>query len=238
MGWIQEMVAFAHAKMTPDVREHLWRRGVSDSQIDSFEIGILPGARPPEEVESSPRFAAWWRVHHAQFKNALVFPLTSTLGIIHGLQFRDLDPKTRGYLDYFESKEEPAFFGLSQAMPSVWSTETIWLVEGVFDLCPIQRHVPNVVSTIHAGISNQLKRVLHRVVRTVFIAYDMDVTGRKVSYDLARDLKDQFEIRVVKFPRVVLATGSKTKDPNDLWSAWGDESLGACIKRLSASADI
>lgn len=231
MTWIEDLATSAHAGMSPSVREHLWRRGVSDAQIDGFQMGCLAGARLPESVDCSPRFRAWWGTHRSRFHNALVFPLTSTLGAIHGLQFRDLNPKVRGYLDYYEHKEEPAFFGLAHAMPGVWASEEIWLVEGVFDLCPLQRHVPNVVSTIHAGVSKQLARVLHRIARTLVVAYDMDSTGLKVAYDLARDMKGLFDVVVLKFPRVRLATGAPAKDPNDLWSAWGDAALGAFLQR-------
>lgn len=231
MTWLDALVEHAHGGMTPDVREQLWQRGVTDAQIDGFQIGCLTGAKIRPGIEVSPRFHAWWATHSAQFGDALVFPLTSTLGVVHGLQFRDLQPKVRGYLDYFEVKEEPAFFGLAQAMPSVWETERVWLVEGVFDLCPLQRHVPNVISTMHAGVSKQLARVLRRIARTLLIAYDMDSTGLSVSYDLARDLKDLFEVVIVKFPRVRLATGGIAKDPNELWSAWGDSGLGAFLQR-------
>lgn len=234
MSWLIDLVNAARANLSPEARELLWRRGVSDDQIDTFEMGLLPGARLPEGPEWPSRFVGWWAAHRKSFQNALVFPLTSTMGTIHGLQFRDIEPKVKGYLDYFECKEEPAFFGLAQALPSVWDTETIWLVEGVFDLCSIQRHVPNVVSTMHAGISSQLRRALRRFARTLIVAYDMDSTGRKVSYDLARELKDQFDVKIVSFPRVPLGLeGRKAKDPNELWLAWGDKPLGAFIQRWS-----
>jgi DNA primase len=229
-----EMVGTAHAQMVAESREALWRRGVSDEQIDAFDIGILPGARLPTGLGCDPRFVTWWSAHRKQFKDPLVFPLTSTLGVVLGLQFRDREPKIKGYLDYFESKEEPAFFGLAQAMASVWETEEVWLVEGVFDLCPIQRHVPNVISTLHAGVSSQLRRVLRRVARTIFVAYDMDTTGYKVAHDIARELSDQFKIKIVRFPRVPMPSGHNTKDPNELWSVWGDQRLGALIKRCCA----
>lgn len=234
MSWTLEMVAAAHASLTTSDRESLWRRGVSDEQIDTFQMGILPGAMLPATVAAPPKFQAWWAVHRERFRNPLVFPLTSTLGSVHGLQFRDLDPKRKGYMDYFECKEEPALFGLAQAMPHVWVTDAVWLVEGVFDLCPVQRHVPNVISTLHAGVSNQLRRLLHRVARKLVVAYDMDSTGRKVSNDMARDLRDVFDVKVVCFPRVRLPTGNTTKDPNDLWSVWGDKPLGEFIERLGA----
>ena len=215
-----------------------WSDEQDAALCEAEAMELAAGAKIRPGIEVSPRFNAWWATHSTQFGNALVFPLTSTLGVVHGLQFRDLQPKVRGYLDYFEVKEEPAFFGLAQAMPSVWETERVWLVEGVFDLCPLQRHVPNVISTMHAGVSKQLARVLRRIARTLLIAYDMDSTGLSVSYDLARDLKDLFEVVIVKFPRVRLATGGIAKDPNELWSAWGDSGLGAFLHRGAGGVNI
>lgn len=234
MTWMDSFAEAAHAQMTPDTREALWCRGVSDEQIDEFAIGVLPDAHLPAEVTCDPKFMTWWRVHKAHFKTPLVFPLTNTLGAVQGLQFRDREQRIRGYLDYFDSKEEPAFFGLAQAMPRIWETECAWLVEGNFDLCPIQRHVPNIISTLHAGVSAQLLRLLLRLVRTLVIAYDMDSTGRKVAYELARELKGRLDVKVINFPRVPMPSGHLTKDPGELWSVWGDQPLGAFIKRWCA----
>lgn len=231
---MDEFVQVAHRQLGSTAREALCRRGVSDSQIDAFSMGVLPAGRLPAKVECTPRFIAWWGACRYRFKNPLVFPLTTALGVVQGLQFRDLDQRIRGYLDYFETKEEPALFGLRQAMPSVWETESVWVVEGVFDLCPIQRHVPNVIATLHAGIPSALRRLLRRVARTLFVAYDMDPVGRKVSYELARELKDEFKVKIVGFPRPHLSTGRAAKDPNELWSAWGDESLASYINRWCA----
>lgn len=234
MTWMEALARAAHGQMRAESREALWARGVSDEQIDSFTVGILPGSALPASVACDSKFVAWWGAHKRHFKNPLVFPLTTSLGVVQGLQFRDREQRIRGYLDYFESKEEPALFGLSHAMPSVWETECAWLVEGNFDLFPIQRHVPNVISTLHAGVSGPLRRALRRIARTLVVAYDMDTTGRKVSFDLVRDLKDEFEVKVLGFPRVAMLSGRKTKDPNELWSVWGDQALGAFIKRWCA----
>jgi DNA primase len=231
---MQSLADAAHNQVGTESRGALWARGVSDEQIDSFAIGVLPGSTLPAGIECDPRFVSWWGAHRRHFKNPLVFPLTTSLGVVQGLQFRDREQRVRGYLDYFESKEEPALFGLSHAMPSVWETECAWVVEGVFDLCPVQRHIPNVISTLHAGVSGPLRRLLHRIARKLVVAYDMDSTGRKVAYDLVRELKDEFEVKVLGFPRVSMASGHVTKDPNELWSVWGDQALGAFIKRWCA----
>lgn len=227
MGYLDDIVAHAHGQLPDRVREVLWSRGVSDEQVDLFRIGWLPGRLP--EVEVPDDFSAWWAGHQWRLTDTFVFPLTNSLGEIHGLQFRSVDEKRRGYLDYIASKEEPVFFGLAQAMPSVWTTESVWLVEGVFDLCPLQRHVANVVSTLHAGVSKQLWRLLRRLVRKINLAYDNDGTGMKVSYEIAREMGRHFEIKIIKFPKIPFRDRF-AKDPNEYWSVWGDAHLGGFLR--------
>jgi DNA primase len=223
VGFLADLAAHANAQMPQRVHEALWARGVSDQQIALFKIGWL-SALPALEVPDE--FKAWWAGHRWRLVNTYVFPLTNALGDIQGLQFRDVDENRRGYLDYFGSKEEPIFFGLAQAMPSIWDTETVWLVEGVFDLCPLQRHLSNIISTIHAGVSKQLWRLLRRMVRRIHLAYDVDRVGAQVSYDIVREMGRHFEIKVVKFPRIPFRDRF-AKDPNEFWSIWGDDRLGA-----------
>jgi DNA primase len=227
MGFLSDIAIHAHTQLPSRAREALWARGVSDEQIDAFKIGWLPGQLPV--VDASGEFRTWWVGHQWRLANTFVFPLTNSLGEINGLQFRSMDEKKRGYLDYIGSKEEPVFFGLAQAMPSVWTSEEVWLVEGVFDLCPLQRHVANVVSTLHAGVSKQLWRLLRRLVRRINLAYDMDGTGMKVSYDIVREMGRHFQIKVVRFPKIPFR-GGFAKDPNDYWSIWGDAHLGSFLK--------
>ncbi len=227
MSYLGDVVSHAHGQIPDRVREVLWSRGVSDEQVDAFKIGWLPGRLP--EVDAPEEFRVWWAGHQWRLTDTFVFPLTNSLGEILGLQFRSVDEKRRGYLDFMGSKEEPVFFGLAQAMPSVWTTETVWLVEGVFDLCPLQRHVSNVVSTLHAGVSKQLWRLLRRLVRKINLAYDNDGTGIKVSYEIAREMGRHFEIKIVKFPKIPFRERF-AKDPNEYWSVWGDAHLGGFLR--------
>lgn len=230
MGFLADLAVRAHAQMPPHVHEALWSRGVNDQQIDLFKIGWLNG-QLPSALDVPDEFKVWWAGHQWRLVNTYVLPLTNSLGEIQGLQFRDVDEKRRGYLDYFGSKEEAIFFGLAQAMPSIWAREEIWLVEGTFDLCPLQRHLPNIVSTLHAGVSRPLWRLMRRMVRKIHLAYDMDGTGMRVAYDILREMGRHFEIKIVKFPRIPLESkGRFAKDPNDFWSVWGDEHLGTFIR--------
>ncbi len=236
MTWLDGLVETAHASLSERVRSALWLRGVNDDQISNYKVGYLRrvldvGGDCPEE------FLRWARGHDRHLSDVLVFPLTTALGEVAGVQFRQTSRTEKGYFDYIISKEEPVFFGLHQAISAIWETEAIWLVEGVFDLFALQRHVPNIVSTLHAGISASLWQWLRRMVNTIYLAYDMDDTGKSVSYSILKENREAgspFQITLVKFPRVVYRGGKIAKDPGDLWEAWGDSKLGAFLRQTTS----
>lgn len=235
MKWLEALVSEAHQDLDSSNREELYKRGVSDEQIDAYRIGcidVLPDIELPE------RFTGWWesKVEPNIGQGVFVLPLTTTLGEVGGIQVRSTNRHRKGYLDFFACQEEAAFFGLSQAMPYVWRNRSIWLVEGAFDLFPIQRHISGVVATLTAGVSSSLWRILRRVANDVVIAYDADGAGRDAAYKIARsDQGKAFKITIAKFPNLKLGSQSEsekpryTKDPSDLWSVWGDDRFGVFL---------
>jgi len=227
MRWLDAFVGFAHVNFGDRELEALWARGVSDEQIRLFCIGYV-GALP-QNFELPKEFTAWWGA--MKLSDVYVFPLTNALGQVKGLQFRHVARETKGYYDYFASKDEPAYFGLAQAMPHVWATQAICLVEGAFDLFPIQRVFPNTVTTMTSAVSTAFLRFLRRNVREVWFGYDMDGAGRGGTFDFIREHGHKFErVRAPQLPRVQFADGRKAKDLSDLWEVWGDERLGVYLK--------
>lgn len=235
MTWLSQLVEASVADIDDRVREALWTRGVSDEQIRDFRVGYVDKL---PDVEYPAEFLKWcW--DGKRVRDCYVFPLTNAVGEIKGVQFRAVDRDKKGvYLDYFLDIDEPVLFGTHQAMPIVWETDTIWLVEGVFDLFPIQRVYPNVVATMTARVTDQAVRFLKRLVKTVYVAYDNDETGRKSSRYFQRFHGEDFQIHDVHFPKVLMPNGKVTKDPGDLWEVWGDDRLAAflrCIENPVAS---
>ena len=229
--WIEELLGYARSQVDDRVREALWARGVSDEQIKTFGFGYLNGHLP--EIEGDESFRSW-ALRGDKLASALVIPLTNTLGEIQGLQLRSLDPAIRGYQDFFCEKFEPVLFGLGQALPSIWETQEIFIVEGAFDLCPVQRVFPNVVASLTARVSESFYRTLRRLVTHVHLFYDMDPTGRKNGFDFVQKAKGDLKVTHHAYPQVPLSTGKLTKDPAELWEAWGDERFNSAFRALVA----
>lgn len=208
----------------------LYARGVTDEQIRLFQIGYVNRNLPA--LEGAEDFLKWSH-QGARLEDMFVLPLTTMTGVIKGFQFRHVDRERKGYTDYFISQDEPAMFGLAQALPSMWDTENVFLVEGAFDLFPIQRHVPWVFATMTAKVTVPVARVLRRFVRRVWLGYDMDARGRKASKEFVQEYRNDFETHVVSYPKVYrLGSSEPIKDPGDLWEVWGDDQIRTFLQSV------
>jgi DNA primase len=228
--WLDDLAAQAHANLTDEIREALYGRGVSDEQMAAYRIGYLDRRLP--DLQGADDFLAW--AHQGErLDDVFAFPLTTTLGVIQGFQFRHVDRARKGYLDFIPYKEEAVLFGLGQAMPQAWATKTLWLVEGVFDLLPLQRHIPNIVATLTARVPENLVRVMRRMVDRVWVGYDMDAAGRAAAAAFSKAHQRDFQVQTVYYPTVrALGSTQPVKDPGDLWEAWGDERVGHFLQTL------
>lgn len=223
MNWLETITQYAHENLRGERElEALWSRGVSDNQIREFRIGYLDKHLPV--LQDAKGFLSWYEFNKALLLDAFVFPLTNALGQVKGLQFRRVERGAKGYLDYIPVKDEPSFFGLSQAMPHVWKTRIICLVEGAFDLLPVQRVFPNTVPTMTSSVSTAFFRFLRRNVQEVWFCYDMDRAGWAGVREFIDNYGSHFK-RVLhpQLPRLVTVRGKVTKDPGELWESLGDE---------------
>lgn len=219
MVWADDLVAYAARQVTDREREVLYGRGVTDEQIALYKIGHVNRRLP--DLTGADDFLKW--AHGVKLDDMFVLPLTTAYGAVKGFQFRHVERERKGYTDYFTTQDEPCLFGLAQAMPHVWETGGVLLVEGAFDLFPLQRHVPAVFATMTAKVTEPVLRLLRRLVRHVWLGYDMDKTGRKAGYEFLREHGSEFETTLISYPKI-FKVGSKEliKDPGDLWEAWGD----------------
>jgi len=230
--WIDDLVDFSASNLTERVCEELWSRGVSDAQIAEYRIGYLNKRLP--QLEGAEDFLEWcWQ--GKRLDDMFVFPMTNALGQVKGVQFRHVDRKSKGYIDYLTDHDEPVLFGLAQAMPHVWRTQAIWLVEGAFDMFPVQRVFPNVIPTMTAAVSAALMRFLKRNVRDVWLGYDTDSAGYKGARDVAAHATADFQVHIPKLPRLKFFDGHLTKDPADLWEVLGDDRFGVYLRNQAGS---
>ena len=234
MTWLDDLTQHAKSRLDDRVLDALATRGVSDEQVTHFQIGHLDGL--PEGIAYPEDFLKEvWR--GSKLVDVYLFPLTNVLGEVKGFQFRQVERDRTGYLDYYADRSEAVLFGLAQAMPHIWERGEVLLVEGVFDLFPVQRAVPWTISTLTARVVEPLVPVLRRLVRRVWIGYDMDAPGRRGISSFKRDHGDTFEVHGLEWPTPLTSSGKRAKDPGDLWETWGDVQLGTTVRSLVGMDD-
>lgn len=224
MTWLDQFASEAGAEIPETVRETLWGRGVSDEQIAAFRIGYVDHELP--QILLPENFVRW---AGDKISECLVFPITNSIGEIRGLQFRHVERSRSGYMDYLPDQEEAVGFGLAHAMSPVWGCEEIIIVEGAFDLLPVQRFVPHVVATLTARVTETYVRLLRRLVRRVWIWYDNDSTGDRAYQKFRQHYGVDFDIQRLRCPKVSFG-GKLVKDPGELWEAWGDAQFGQYLR--------
>jgi DNA primase len=230
MAWFDDFVKHAHREIPDEVVESLNARGMSDEQIELFSVGYVDKKLPP--VECPPDFLKWCH-HGGKLEDSYCFPLTNILNEVRGFQFRPVCREKRGYLDYIAQTGEAALFGLGPAAPHIWSTGAVFLVEGVFDLCPVQRFYSSTVALMSTHITDSMLRNMRRLCHTVLMGLDNDATGRRATGEFLRKHGAEFKVTDLgsKYPKDTMPSGKPVKDYGDLWELWGDKKLGEFLTR-------
>ena len=219
MTWLDDLTEVAHQGLNEQAVDAYLARGVSESQLSLYRLGYLDHL---PDLAYPPPFREWV-AQRPSLREIMVLPLTNTLGTVRGVQFRTVTKGRSAYSDFIEATDEPVLFGLAQAMPFVWEHRSVFLVEGGFDLFPVQRVCAGVVATLTARITSSMVRLLRRLVDRIWVGYDADTTGRNAAADFVKYNSEDFDIRVVRYPQVpMVGTARLTKDPGDLWETWGD----------------
>ena len=228
--WLEDFVINTAHALDERGREALYARGVTDDQIALYQIGWLDRKLPELEY---PKSFLDWSFQGKKLDDVFVLPLTNAVGEIKGLQFRHVEPDKKGYMDFIPTKGEAILFGLGQAMTSAWESNRILLVEGAFDLFPLQRYFPEVVATLTAHMVESLVRVFRRIgVKDLWLGYDNDKTGRDSVLQLNKQYGKEFSVHALLFPKEPMVNGKITKDPSDLWETWGEQKFGSFIRPL------
>jgi Toprim-like len=233
--WLDDFVQASAQAVDDRVRDALYARGVTDPQIDLYRLGYVDQKLPALDY---PESFTKWCYGGEKLDEMFVLPLTNAVGEIKGLQFRHMDQEKKGYTDFIPDKGEATLFGLGQALPHVWKSRRILLVEGGFDLFPMQRYFPEVTATLTAHLLDAMVRVLRRIdVSDIWLGYDRDNTGRESVQKVEKHYGKEFRLHTLNFhPEVKMVGGKVAKDPGAIWEALGEEKFGRFIRPVIEKA--
>jgi DNA primase len=204
-------------------------RGAKDESIARFGIRTWDALQEPID---DALFVSRYGSMGERLEDWMVWPLLSPRGRVIGIEGRH--PSRKEITRYMLPQTEwfPVFTGmLPDVMERIWQGGDIWIVEGIFDLFPLEWVVPAkdvVLATQRARLTAKHIEFLRRFARQsgqyVRMVYDNDETGRKGVHDWVDDTGRKRWGGLRRLGRVgvkALEVKYSGKDPGDVWSKGG-----------------
>lgn len=234
-GWLSE--ALSQCELTESVEGYLLGRGAKESSYQ--ELGVVTWVHSYKNPLGDERF----RKHYSpprglNIEGWLVSPLYSPRGKVIGFEARNTRQKALTEFLLQGAGWSPIWLGLCPSvMERIWKGCDVWIVEGLFDMFPLQWAVPEtdvVLATLRARLTNKHVEFLRRFSKGwVNMVYDLDEQGRKATHGWT-DLSGKYRWGALdKLKRVgikcrdVPYTGGK--DPGEIWDKGGVAGIRAAF---------
>lgn len=233
-NWLSEVLVEGR-HLTEDAEGYLLGRGMSSETIRRLGMTLwtLHDDQAPDD-----EFRRKYGPKGEFLKGRLVCPCYSPRGEIIGFEARTWRMEDGKKITDFRLPQaawNPFFLGLSPGtMHRIWSGCDVWIVEGLFDMAPMERIIPSSdvsLATVRAKLSWAHAEFLRRYVRRgrVNLVYDRDETGRKQTDGWT----DEHGKRRWGALEVLQRVGVECrdipyrggKDPGEIWDQGGEPAL-------------
>jgi DNA primase len=200
-------------KKVPEALEYLTKRGFSQEDIDSFQIGFAPTqetllyeylcAKIPNSEDAIKKHLGNQRGLDF-FKGRIVLPITNVAGKVIAFQCRaisnDIHPK---YLHSSESSwfnKSKVLYGLDKAKMS--KEKYCILLEGNMDVIRMhQIGKSNSVCSMGTAFTQEQAKLLKNYFSEIVICFDGDNAGKKAAISALQILLDEdFDVKILKLP--------------------------------------
>ena len=229
MSWLSD--ALKECTLTEEVEGYLLGRGAKESTIR--DEGIVTWS-PLKQDAPDKQFQGWFGKKGEKLTGYLACPMYSPKGEVIGFEARNIHQKMiRDYRLPEAAGFQPYFIGTRRAVQKLWAGGNAWVVEGLFDLCPMEWVIPEtdaILATVTAKVSPAHVEFLRRFCRgMVNMVYDRDATGRKGTAGFTDETGKhkwgalEWLNRVGISCRDVPYEGGK--DPGELWDKGGVEAV-------------
>ena len=223
MTWIQE--ALSSLTLTEEAEGYLLGRGAKSDSYENMGEGVWSKSPSPCE---DPDFVERYGPYGESLEGLLVCPLYTPRGEPVGFEAKSMRKKylTR-YLVRPKADWNPIWIGRTDAAEKLWSGGEAWIVEGRFDLYPLEWVIPPedvVLASVRAALTRKHIEYLRRLGVFVNVVYDNDETGRVGTEKALHWLK-----RAGVPCRKVSYSGGK--DPGEIWDQGGLSGLKKSFRR-------
>ena len=181
---------------------YLKKRGITQETIDTFRLGYAPEGWnniyyffqkkkiPLDVVETAGLIVKRENKDgfYDRFRNRIIFPILNVNMNVIGFGGRGLDDNLPKYLNSPETpiyNKSSSLYGLHRARQKCRETETVYIVEGYFDLLALhQNGFQNSVATLGTSITTDHVHILRNVIGKdghVVLVFDSDDAGMKAA---------------------------------------------------------
>ena len=250
MTWLSEV--WDEQVLTREVEEYLLRRGARTESYQELEIITwgVPYSPGPEDglithdpmrlvIEDATFQAKYGAPKGLDLTGWLACPVVSPKGKVIGFEARNTEKKALSEFLLPEAAWNPVWLGLCPSvMQRIWDGGDVWVVEGLFDLFPMQWLVPEddvVLATLRARLTDKHVEFLRRFCQGwVHMVYDQDEQGRKATFGWTDQEGRRRWGALDKLKRVGLKCRdvpySGGKDPGEIWDLGGARALRSYFK--------
>jgi len=221
---------------------YLKQRGMTKETIDSFNLGYALGG-----WDNLKNFFAQKKIalalveksglivprknkdgYYDRFRNRIIFPIYDAGTQVIGFGGRVMDDS---HPKYMNSPETPLYnkrrslYGLHLAKRHCREHDTVYIVEGYFDLLVLHQHgIKNAVATLGTALTPQHVRLLKGYAARVILVYDSDDAGIKAALrSIETFMKEEVDARIIVLP--------EGYDPDSFILEFGYESFMEAVSK-------
>jgi DNA primase len=227
---------------------YLKNRGISQETIDTFRLGYAPEGWnninyffqkkkiPLNIVENAGLIVKRENKDgfYDRFRNRIIFPILNVNMHVIGFGGRVLNDNLPKYLNSPETpiyNKSSSLYGLHRARQKCKETETVYIVEGYFDLLALhQNGFENSVATLGTSITKDHVHILRNVIGKdghVVLVFDSDEAGMKAALrSLGIFMNAEVDANIMLLP--------SGHDPDSYLFEFGYESFFAIAKNAKS----
>ena len=231
--------------ISDQVIQFLNDRNINQDSIDTFEIGLTltkydellqimrEKQYSAEALNKSGLFINHEKGYMDRFRNRIMFPIYNSFNKPIAFGGRVFNNETK-IAKYLNSSETPIYnkskilYGIHITKNEIINKNSVIVVEGYLDLIQLyQANIKNVVSVSGTAFTNEHAKIITKLCKTVYIAYDGDEAGInsaiRAGYTI---LKGNLEAKIINMPIGL--------DPDDWIQKEGEEPFKEAMKNSNS----
>ena len=222
------------------VKDYLLKRGMSEEQIERFQLGYLPASHRLHEFLSKKGYSDQVMVRsnlalmserglYDVMSNRLTIPIHDVDGNPVGFTARTMDKNDdRKYINTSETEiysKGKLIYNYHRARNECKRQQRVIVVEGPMDLFAFDRAgITNVVATLGTACTKEQMLLLRKLSMKLILCYDGDLAGQSAIYKAGK-------LALANGLQVNVANNKTGLDPDEIINKYGKDELCLMVQK-------